>query len=164
VSAPALPPFEHVVQEHGPTVRRVCGAIVGITDADDVWVETFIAAMRAYPSLPPGSNVRGWLVTIAHNRGIDHVRSAARRPVPTAAVPDQPLPAAFEPDAELHTALSGLAPKQHDAVVYRYLADLPYPEVARLLDITEAAARRNASDGIAKLRTLLRTPLQGDDR
>ena len=37
-------------------------------------------------------------------------------------------------------------------MVYRYLADLPYTEVAALLECSEAAARRNAADGIARLR------------
>jgi RNA polymerase sigma factor (sigma-70 family) len=52
----------------------------------------------------------------------------------------------------LHRALAGLPYKQRGAVVYRYLADLPYAEVAALLECSESAARRNASDGIARLR------------
>jgi DNA-directed RNA polymerase specialized sigma24 family protein len=42
--------------------------------------------------------------------------------------------------------------KQRGAVAYRYLADLPYAEVAALLECSEAAARRSAADGIANLR------------
>jgi RNA polymerase sigma factor (sigma-70 family) len=171
----ARAPFEAVVAEHGPAVLRVCRALVGVHDADDAWVETFISAMRAYPDLEPGSNIRGWLVTIAHNRSIDTIRARSRRAArtePTAPadfdgiVPtstSRPVPAAFEdtgPDdrsshERLHRALHALAPKQRDAVVYRYLADLPYSEVAELLGTTQAAARRNASDGIAKLRSRL---------
>ena len=30
-------PFEQVVAEHGPTVLRVCRAVVGAVDADDAW-------------------------------------------------------------------------------------------------------------------------------
>jgi RNA polymerase sigma factor (sigma-70 family) len=157
------PPFERVVDEHGPTVMRVCRAILDHDDADDAWVDTFVSALRAYPDLPPGSNVRGWLVTIAHNRAIDHVRAARRRPVPTdrlcddrAAVPEG-ADAADGHDA-LRAALATLAPKQRAAVVYRHLGDLPYPEIARTMGITEVAARRNVSDGIA----VLRRRLQGD--
>jgi DNA-directed RNA polymerase specialized sigma24 family protein len=40
-------------------------------------------------------------------------------------------------------------------VAYHYVADLPYGEVARLLDTSEAAARRSAADGIASLRKTL---------
>jgi DNA-directed RNA polymerase specialized sigma24 family protein len=44
-------PFERVVATHGATVLRVCRAVLGGTDADDAWSETFLSAMKA--SLPP---------------------------------------------------------------------------------------------------------------
>ena len=152
-------PFEQVVAEHGPTVLRVCSAIVGPSDADDVWIDTFISAMRAYPQLPAGSNVRGWLVTIARHRSIDHLRAARRRPTPTDQVPERagpnrdPVADVADDHAELRLALDTLGPKQRTAVIYRHLADLPYAEVARLMGISESATRRNAADGIGKLRT-----------
>ena len=46
----------------------------------------------------------------------------------------------------------GLSDKQRGAVVYHHLAGLPYREVGQLLECSEAAARRNAADGIARLR------------
>jgi RNA polymerase sigma factor (sigma-70 family) len=156
----ARAPFEAVVAEHGPTVMRVCRAILSPADADDAWIDTFVSAMRAYPELPPDSNVRGWLVTIAHHRAIDVARAARRRPIPTDSLPDgraapAPDPAdTFDDDnGELRAALDALGDKQRDAVVYRHLAALPYAEIARVMGTSEAAARRNASDGIAKLRT-----------
>ena len=60
------PPFEAVVAQHGATVLRVVHAVVGHTDADDAWSETFLAALNAYPHLPADANVEAWLVTIAH--------------------------------------------------------------------------------------------------
>lgn len=45
-------PFERVVGRHGPTVLRVCRAVLGPTDAEDAWAETFLAALQAYPVLP----------------------------------------------------------------------------------------------------------------
>jgi RNA polymerase sigma factor (sigma-70 family) len=153
-------PFEAVVAEHGPVVMRVCRALLGPADADDAWSETFLAALRAYPGLRPGSNVRGWLATIAHRKAIDQLRARARTPEPSADVsaglPGAPGPdRAFElADPELHGALAVLPFKQRGAVVYRYLADLPYAEVGALLECSEAAARRNAADGIATLRRI----------
>ena len=75
-------PFEQVVTEHGPTVLRVCRAVVGPHDAEDAWSETFLSALRAYPDLPADANVEAWLVTIAHRKAIDVGRAAARRPAP----------------------------------------------------------------------------------
>src|SRR2546423_5676439 len=150
-----MQPFEEIVVEHGPVVMRVCRALLGPVEADDAWSETFLAAMRAYPELRPGSNVRGWLVTIAHRKAIDQIRARGRAPEPSGDLPDT-LPGGDpgpEPhDTELHGVLRGLPSKQRGAVVYRYLADLPYAEVGTLLECSEAAARRNAADGIARLR------------
>jgi RNA polymerase sigma factor (sigma-70 family) len=150
-----MEPFEEIVAEHGPVVMRVCRALLGPVEADDAWSETFLAALRAYPDLRPHSNVRGWLVTIAHRKAIDQIRARDRAPEPADDLPgrlpsgDQgPAPA----DTELHGALAALPFKQRGAVVYRYLADLPYAEVGALLECSEPAARRNAADGIARLR------------
>ena len=139
--------------EQGPTVWRVCRALLGQADAEDAWSETFLAALRAYPRLRRDSNVTGWLVTIAHRKALDQLRARARRPVPTADLPEAAGERA-ESDGGLAEALEALPPKQRGAVVYRYLADLPYSEIADLLECSEAAARRSASDGIAKLRRL----------
>jgi RNA polymerase sigma factor (sigma-70 family) len=153
----SLPPFEQVVTEHGPTVLRVCRAVVGPDDAEDIWSETFLAALGAYPRLRRDSNIRGWLVTIAHRKAIDWVRSRARAPVPVDPPPDRPMPGAEPavPVPEVWRAVAALPAKQRGAVAYHYLADLPYAEVARLIGGTAAAARRSAADGIASLRKTL---------
>ena len=151
------------MEQHGPMVLRVCRAVLGPDAADDAWSETFLAAMRAYPELPPGSNVEAWLVTIAHRKAIDQVRAVARRAVPTAELPERPtrkgVPGGWE--ADLWDALRALPPKQRAAVAYHHLAGLPYAEVAAILGGTAAAARRAAADGVAALR---RTYLAPHDR
>ena len=88
----AARPFEEIVAEHGALVMRVCRALVGPADAADAWSETFLSALQAYPRLPAGSNIRGWLVTIAHRKAIDQVRGAARRPNQRATSPSSPSP------------------------------------------------------------------------
>jgi RNA polymerase sigma factor (sigma-70 family) len=155
--AQGKPPFETVVARHGATVLRVVRAVVGPADADDAWSETFLAALKAYPKLPAGANVEAWLVTIAHRKAIDVTRAAARRAVPVADTPDSP---AREPAdcydllsfRDLDAAVGALPPKQRQAIAYRYLAGLPYAEIAVILGGTAAAARRAAADGIATLR------------
>jgi RNA polymerase sigma factor (sigma-70 family) len=145
------PPFEIVVEQHGATVLRVVCAVVGPIDADDAWSETFLAAMKAYPRLPPDANIEAWLVTIAHRKAIDVIRSAARRAVPVAETPDIPTRTDAH-DLDLDAALAALPLKQRQAVAYHYLAGLPYAEIATLLGNSVPAARRAAADGIATLR------------
>ena len=137
--------------EYGPMVLRVCRAVVGPTDAEDAWSETFLSAMRAYPSLDPHANVEAWLVTIAHRRAIDIGRAVTRAPAPVDVVPDSRHTDHHDPD--LWAALKALPDKQRRTLAYRYLAGLPYAEIADLLGGSVDAARRAAADGIKTLRT-----------
>jgi RNA polymerase sigma factor (sigma-70 family) len=147
-------PFEAVVAVHGPTVLRVCRAILGAADADDAWSETFLSAMKAYPGLPADANVEAWLVTIAHRKAIDVTRAAARRPIPVADPTEQATGAATDSgNADgLAGALARLPARQKQAVAYHYLAGLPYADIAVILGGSTDAARRAAADGIASLR------------
>ena len=157
-------PFEQIVAEHGPTVLRVCRAVVGPVDAEDAWSETFLSAMRAYPALDAEANVAAWLVTIAHRKAIDLARARARRPL---AVADPPEPASRTPapggaseveegvtgDGAVWAAVRALPDRQRTSIAYHYLAGLPYREIAAITGGTEAAARRAAADGLKNLRT-----------
>lgn len=145
-------PFETVVSVHGPTVLRVCRAVVGLVDADDAWSETFLSAMKSYPSLPADANVEAWLVTIAHRKAIDVTRATSRQAIPIDTVPETPDAPAPERDDDLVDALARLPDKQKQAVAYHYLGGLPYSDVAAILGGSTDAARRSAADGIAALR------------
>jgi RNA polymerase sigma factor (sigma-70 family) len=149
-------PFEDVVAEYGPTVLRVCRAVLGPVDADDAWSETFLSAMRAYPSLDSGANVEAWLVTIAHRRAIDVGRSISRAPVPAEALPEQHTNPAHsaDHDPDLWAALASLPDKQRKAVAYHHVAGMPHAEIAELLGNSPDAARRAAADGIKALRKI----------
>nr|WP_241665653.1 sigma-70 family RNA polymerase sigma factor [Prescottella subtropica] len=147
-------PFEQIVTEHGPVVLRVCRALLGPADADDAWSETFLAALRAYPELPPDANVEAWLVTIAHRKAVDIHRVRGRIPIPTDEIPERAtardVPGTW--NHELWDALADLPFTQRAAVVHHHLAGLPYAQVAAILGNSTDAARRAAADGIARLR------------
>lgn len=78
-------------------------------------------------------------------------------------VPDSPSPeAADERDLDLADAVAKLPDKQRQAVAYHYLAGLRYAQVGELLGTNEAAARRAAADGIARLRRSYPVPDDSD--
>jgi RNA polymerase sigma factor (sigma-70 family) len=147
-----LAPFQTVIDTYSDSLGRFLVASVGPDDADDALQETLLAALRAYPRLRPGSNVRAWLFTIARNKALDQHRSRSRRPVPVGhAEPG----AAYEPgggDDELWNAVGRLPAKQRAAVVLRYVNDLSHREIAAVLGCSEAAARRSLHEGLTKLR------------
>jgi RNA polymerase sigma factor (sigma-70 family) len=149
----SLPPFDRVVTEHGQVVLRVCRALLPLHDAEDAAADAFLAALEAYPRLRPDSDVKSWLVTIAHRKALDILRRKARHAMPVQDVPERGVGAEPSlPDQMLWQAVRELPTKQRHAVAYHYVADLAYAEVAAIMGTTEAAARRNAADGIKALR------------
>jgi RNA polymerase sigma factor (sigma-70 family) len=166
----ALPPFQALIDEHGSDVLGFLVGSVGPHDAEDCFQETFIAAMRAYPKVRHTDNLRGWLLTIAHRKAIDHHRSRSRAPAPagTAEEVDEsparvdgeakaaPTPEAIavqaEGSGELWRAVSTLPPKQRSAVVLRFATGMSHREIGTTLDVSEDAARRNVHEGLKSLR------------
>jgi RNA polymerase sigma factor (sigma-70 family) len=145
------PPFQRLLDDHGTTVLRFLAASVGPLDADDCFQETVLSALRAYPPRHR-ENLRGWLLTIAHRKALDHHRARARTAVPVehleAGHTTPPAPA----DDGLWTAVHELPPKQRGAVLLRFVGDLSHREIATALGSSEEAARRALADGLAKLR------------
>jgi RNA polymerase sigma factor (sigma-70 family) len=150
-------PFERVVDRHGRTVLRVCRALLGPDDAQDAWADTFLAALRSYPGLADDANVEAWLVTIAHRKAIDVIRTRRRTARPVAETPDAPstLGLPGEPADELWAAVRALPDRQRHAVAYHHVAGLPHRDVALIIGGTPEAARRAAADGIRRLRRTL---------
>jgi len=159
-------PFQHIVEQHGATVLRVCRAVLGPDDAQDAWSETFLAALRAYPDLETGANVQAWLVTIAHRKAIDITRARARAAIPVAELPERSSSVGVPGPGgqELWADVAALPDKQRMAVAYHYLAGLPYAEVAEIVGGTVDAARRAAADGITTLRRNHSRIIEGDEQ
>ncbi len=138
---------------------RFLVASVGPVDAEDCFQETFVAALRAYPRLRDGSNLRAWVLTIAHRKALDVHRARARRALPIAEIVEvadgdgrgsSPAPVR---DETLWHAVHGLPERQRSAVVLRFLGDLPHRDIAVAIGCSEEAARRSLHEGLTRLRT-----------
>lgn len=151
-----LPPFQELLDRHRVDVHRFLVASLGGDEADDCLQETLIAALRAYPRVRDGSNLRGWLFTIAHRKAIDAHRARRRRAIPVEDPPDpgdrDAAPPSLNGDADLWRAVRELPPKQQAAVLHRYVNDLPYVDIGAVMGCSEDAARRSVHEGLKKLR------------
>ena len=145
----ALPPFQAFLDAHREAVFRFAAASVGPDDADDVFQETFMAALRAYPKLRSGANLRGWVMTIAYNKAMDAHRGRARRPVPLEALPEAPV---LDGERADWSRLRDLPDRQRAALLLRFAADLPYRDIGAALGSSEAAARQSVREGLKRLR------------
>jgi RNA polymerase sigma factor (sigma-70 family) len=155
--AARLPPFEQVTLRHGPALLRFCAAVAGPARADDCFQEALLAALRAYPRLRDPEAIRAWLFQIAARKAVDLHRAEVRAPAPAEDL--EGLGAACEapePDPALWAQVRALPPKQRLAVALRYLGDLSHADVAKAMGISDAAARRNVFEGLARLRKALR--------
>lgn len=149
-------PFQRFFEQHADAVWRYCSAAVGPSHADDVFQETFLAALRAYDRRRTSASPAAWIMAIAHNKAMDHHRSTGRRALPVAELPEiaraDPEPVL---DAGHWARVRTLPPKQRAALTLRYAADLSHAEVARALGCSEDAARRSAHEGLKTLRAKL---------
>jgi RNA polymerase sigma factor (sigma-70 family) len=150
--AVGLPPFQDFLDAHREDVYRFLVALVGRDEADDCFQETFLSALRAYPRLRGDSDLRAWVLTIAHRKSMDAHRSRRRRPKLVGAVPEAAAEPVDPPEPGLWEAVRGLPSGQRTAVAMRFVADLPFREVGRILRCSEAAARQRVREGLKKLR------------
>ncbi len=146
------PPFQVLLERHSEDVWRTLRAMVGAQAAEDCFQETFLAALRAYPRLRDDSAPRAWLLTIAHNKAVDHLRRHARE---TVAEVETEVEDPGTPDQAIWSAVAALAPRQRAAVTLRYVGDLSHREIAAAIGCSEEASRRSLHDGLEILRRQL---------
>ncbi len=147
-----LPPFQALLDDHAADVMAVLRGAVGRGDAEDCFQETFLSALRAYPQLEDTRNLRGWLLTIAHRKAIDHHRANGRKPLPVAEVAEVAVGDPEPGGDEIWALVGALPPKQRAAVALRYACDLPHAEIAAALGCSPEAARRSLHEGVKRLR------------
>ena len=147
--ATVVPPFERFYEAHRTEVLGFLGRRLGQDRAEDAFQETFLRALRAYPSLKHGQYLRAWALAIARNVAIDAYR---RERITSADVPDlesvdEPLP--YE---EVRRLTADLPQKERAAVFLRYGYDLSYEDIGAALGSSSEAARQAASSGVRRLR------------
>jgi RNA polymerase sigma factor (sigma-70 family) len=150
----SLPPFESVIEEHGPALLRFCVARAGAGQGEDVFQEAMIAALRAYTTLRDPDAIRPWLYSIAARKAIDAHRAAARAPVPVDDLEPLEQGVADAPafDREIWSLVKELPRKQREAIGLRFLGELTHGEIAEAMGTSEEAARRSVFEGLRRLR------------
>lgn len=148
------PSFEQVVRAHAASVHRYCRALCSSNAAaDDLFQETFVAALRGYDGFRGEASVRTWLFTIARNKSYrlgKKARILAEREEPLmelglAAGWSQPEPEryieALEDRSRLQRSLDSLESHDRQVLVLRELEELTTKQTAQVLGIGESAVR-----------------------
>jgi RNA polymerase sigma-70 factor (ECF subfamily) len=135
----------------------VCSIVRDEFEAEDVTQQIFAKLMTALgryePRVVPFS---AWILRVAHNAAIDHVRT--RRPVPLEEV--HPPDAAGDDGAgsrerfaDLRLALDALPAEQRDVIVLRFLVGLTPREIAERMGRSEDAVHGLQHRGRRRLRS-----------
>jgi RNA polymerase sigma-70 factor (ECF subfamily) len=133
--------------------------------AEDFTSETFVRALRRIDSLSfQGRDVGAWLITIARNIVLDHVKSSRYRlEVPTADMRDAdratdgPEDAVLQrlSNAELMTGLAQLPVDQRECLVLRFLQGMSVAETAAAMRKKEGAVKALQHRAVRRLASLL---------
>ena len=133
----------------------VCSIVRDEHEAEDITQHIFaklLTSLERYePRVVPFS---AWILRVAHNAAIDHVRM--RRPVPLEEVRSHDThdddAGARERFADLRLALDALPPEQRDVLVLRFFVGLSPGEVAERLGRSEDAVHGLQHRGRRRLR------------
>ena len=126
--------------------------------AQDLVQETFLRAWRALDALRENVAAKAWLTTILRR---EHARLYERKPMPTTDIADLDLsdsgpgPEHLGEDAVLRAAIARLEPKYREPLVLQVLGGFSCEEIARQLDISEAAVMTQVFRARQKLKSLL---------
>ena len=127
--------------------------------AEDVVQEAFYGLYRAWNRLPDHGNVHGYLRVSVLNGCRSALRRSRRVPralaVPAAASAEAEALAGEEQRATV-AALRRLPPRQREALVLRYFAELPEYETALAMGVSRGTVKSTTARALAALGRMLR--------
>lgn len=151
-----------VAQVTGVAVRVLRDRALAEETAQEVLTEVWQKASRFDPAR---GSAAGWIVTFAHRRAVDRVRSeqAARDRNDKVAVRDRVRSYDLVTDQveerldhwQVREAVARLSDRQREAVELAYFDGHTYREVATVLGIPEGTAKSRLRDALSRLRVLL---------
>jgi RNA polymerase sigma-70 factor (ECF subfamily) len=154
--------FAELVERYSPRLRyflrKLLASADGAEDAlQDVWLDVF----RHLPRLADPQSVRAWLYRIARDRAFGRLRKARHNEqsldesqiVDTAATDDGDFSA--EDAARIHAALDELPAEQREVLMLRFLEEMTYEEIVRVVGCQLGTVRSRIHYGKRALRRAL---------
>ena len=147
--------FERLFRKYQTPVFSLVHRMVNGEDAYDLTQEVFLRALRGLPTFKGDAKFRTWLLTIARNVCLNHLRDAKLQAGLEAGSLDEEadapgfVPEPADPHADIarivetrelqrivDRVLSGLTPEQRLLITLRDLQGLSYEEVAEIADLS----------------------------
>jgi RNA polymerase sigma-70 factor (ECF subfamily) len=148
-------PFADLVAPLIPAAQRLAyGMLQNPHDCEDAVQEATFKAWRAFPRLRENSELRPWFLTIVANECRQRRRNRWWSILKMAAPADDlPAPRGVDEGAmDLRLAVGKLPTDMKLAIVLRFYLDLSFDEVARILGVSNVAARARVYRALNRLR------------
>jgi RNA polymerase sigma-70 factor, ECF subfamily len=160
---------EAFAQVYDATSARVFGLIVRVLrdrdQAAEVSQEVYLEAWRQAGGFDPQrGSVPGWLLTLAHRKAVDRVRSVTRSQgrdqryadqEPMEAPPSSEQVVAQDEQRRVRQALTALPDAQREALTLAYFDGCTHQQVSARLGIPLGTVKTRIRDGMHRLRRQL---------
>ncbi|MFF8773528.1 sigma-70 family RNA polymerase sigma factor [Kitasatospora sp. NPDC015120] len=142
---------------YGVALRTLCSTAHAEEVAQEVLLEVWRTA-AAYR--PERGSVMTWVLTIAHHRAVDRVRSARAADRRDQAAADREPLLQESPEEEavrsldrlrVRSALAELSPAQREAVMLSYYDGYSHREIAQLIGVPLGTVKTRIRDGLIRL-------------
>ena len=153
--------FAELYQRVAPAVFGLVSKVVrNPAQSEEVTQEVFVELWRTASRFDPArGTARSWIMTCAHRRAVDRVRSAERaaRRDDLAGRRDQGRPydeVVEQVETSLHVrrGLEALTELQREAVVLAYYGGYTHREISELLGVPSGTVKTRLRDGLIRLR------------
>ena len=168
--------FEALAAQHERMVYLLCLRMMGNReDAQDCAQDTLLHAYRAFERFRGEANAKTWLYRIAYNTCVDALRrrrgeasldalreegfevQETRLPQPEEAVMRRDL------RAQIEAGLALLPPDQRAVIILRDFQQMPYEEIASVLEINEGTVKSRLNRAREKIKKYLQSTEQNAD-
>ncbi|GIH90004.1 RNA polymerase sigma factor [Planobispora siamensis] len=152
------------LRTHAALIRSYLRRFVPAQDVEDLQQVVFAEVWRCRHRYDPARSLPAWLLGIAHNRAVDHLRVRRLATVPLDAVADPPgadgrsYGDGLADRDRVRRALAELPAPQRQAIELAYYGDLTQREIAERLSVPLGTVKARTARGLRRLSDLL-TPV-----
>lgn len=157
--------FRAVYDQAAPAVLGIVRRVLrDPAQSEEVMQEVLLEVWRTAARFDPSAgSATAWIMTVAHRRAVDRVRSeqrAAERELraATASIAYDDVTEAVETTLDqerVRRCLDGLTDLQRESVTLAYYGGYSYREVAQLLGVAVGTVKTRMRDGLIRLRDCL---------
>jgi RNA polymerase sigma-70 factor (ECF subfamily) len=152
--------FSELVERFSPRLRYFLRKMLSSADgAEDALQDVWLDVLRHLPRLADPQALVAWLYRIARDQAFGRLRKRGRaeQPLDEARVIDESEESDFSPEdaARIHAALDELPAEQREVLVLRFLEEMSYEEIARVVGCQLGTVRSRIHYGKRALRKAL---------